>query len=374
MRLFIILGVFVLAVPCLAAPQKILIGAFQSRGILNIVSTPTGSPKAPMIILVPGSGPMGPEVMFPGKITMGGKDRLITTDGQDHSIFSGFTDPLNQAGVSTLAIGKPGVDFFSAWQAGWTTNFYDSSMFASLQWSDLVENVRQAVQYARQLPNVDPNRIYVLGHSEGTQVVADYAVTDPKLAGVILFGVVNDSFAVADAYQVFQDYVDNFVALSVDANHDRYVDRTEAAQWPKDFIWSWASGQQRVSLSDILAARMADPKLQAQYANRGKDKVRQQVYNRPTTIAQELTSLTIPIYLYTGALDVMAVPAQAYAFKLSCIAAKKDNCYLTVMPGLGHGFSPPIAPRAQPYLDYSFGPVAPEFQTELTALAQKILH
>ena len=121
MPFFILIFVFVLAGLNSSATEKVQIGKYKTRGLLSIASC---SCKTALVILVPGSGAKGPEVMFPGKVQMGNQFRQVTADGIDHSIFQDFMDPLNQAGVSTFAIGKPGVDFFNGWSDDFGVSYY----------------------------------------------------------------------------------------------------------------------------------------------------------------------------------------------------------------------------------------------------------
>ncbi len=345
--------------------ENVFIGEHKVRGILNLAEDKT---PRPLVILFPGSGGMGPEVQFPGFFFKpDGQKRLLTTDGNSHSIFKGFTAALNDAGVSTLAVGKPGVDYST--DGVYPAPYYDQELFKSLTWSDWVKVARESVIFARSLPGVDPRRVYVLGHSESTQMVVDYAKTDADLGGVILFGVLNDNFATEDAYQIFELEVDTFFSPTVDANNDGFIDRQEAALWPEDFKWTWLKGQEKVSLGEIKAARKADPILQKKLKDR-RIKFRDAVYDRPMTLADILIPLKLPIFVFTGELDVMTVPSQAEAIKKSCHKASRANCSVQIVPGVGHGFSPPIGPRAQPYLDWSMGPVSPSFQRELKDLAR----
>lgn len=368
MRKFILSIALLITYVEAASAKDIFVGKYQARGILSVVEKKNG--KSPMVVLFPGSGAMGPEVRFPGFfIKSDGQKRLVTTDGVSHSIFEGFTAALNEAGVSTLAIGKPGVDFSAP--DVYPPPFYDQSLYQSLTWYDWVETAREAVAFARTLSEVDPDRIYVLGHSESTQMVADYAITDSRLAGVILLGVLNDSFATGDAYQIFEADADLFVSRTVDANHDGFIEKSEATLWPNDFSWTWDKGQTRVSIAEIKVARKNDPRLQAQYKN-AKSKFREAVYDRPSTLAEILVPLGMSLFVFTGELDVMTVPAQAEAVDGVCKKAAKKNCEVLIVPGLGHGFSAPIAPRSEPFLDWSFGPVAPEFQNLLKKLGQRL--
>src|SRR5260370_986631 len=86
--------------------QKVLIGKWQTRAVWTDTSSSTR--KIPAVILIPGTGAQDPGEMMRGN---------QTADGKDHPLLDEFSLPLNQAGISTLELGKPGVEYFSGWNA-----------------------------------------------------------------------------------------------------------------------------------------------------------------------------------------------------------------------------------------------------------------
>ena len=58
----------------------------------------------PAILMLPGSGPQGPEEMMPAS---------ATSDGKEHSIFQQLAAPFVESGFHVLQLGKPGIEFFS---------------------------------------------------------------------------------------------------------------------------------------------------------------------------------------------------------------------------------------------------------------------
>lgn len=191
----------VLMTPAMSlAQQKVTFGRYKSRALF----TPSDSLQcpAPLVILVPGSGANGPEEMMPA---------ALTGDGLDHSIFGSFAKGLQRAHAATLAIGKPGVEFFSSWNK--QNYFYDASLYQGLTWQDLINNLSDAFQYAKNLPCVDINNITVLGHSEGTQVAIDFAQAEPKLvASLILVGFAGENLATTVDWQLFRRPIDAFLS------------------------------------------------------------------------------------------------------------------------------------------------------------------
>ncbi|MBI4041990.1 MAG: hypothetical protein HY391_00800 [Deltaproteobacteria bacterium] len=55
----------------------------------------------------------------------------------------------------------------------------------------------------------------------------------------------------------------------------------------------------------------------------------------------------------------------------TCVTMNKKNCYVVLVPGLGHGFSRPKGPRRHPLLDLTIGPIDQSFLELLTQMAKE---
>jgi pimeloyl-ACP methyl ester carboxylesterase len=338
--------------------QKITVGTFQSRAILRFIDD---SQKHATVILVPGAGAHGPEEMMPASITL---------DGQDHGLFQQFSSALNDALVNTISLGKPGVEFFSGWDdSKW---FYDLSVYKSLVWQDLVDNVRAAVDFALLQPGVDPNRIYILGHSEGAAVAVDYAAEDPRIKGIILLGYAGADLATLLDWQLYQREIDFFVATDLDANKDGFIDKTEALRWP-EFRWAWQEGQDRVSYAEIKAVIRKNPKLKEIYKALEQSTLYSNGIFRRGEIHTKTASLSQNVFVFNGELDMQTPAREALELGKRCESLLKKNFEITIVPGVGHGFSAPKPPKAQPVLNLTVGPVNPAFQKILTEFAHRNL-
>ncbi len=62
----------------------------------------------------------------------------------------------------------------------------------------------------------------------------------------------------------------------------------------------------------------------------------------------------------------MTPPSEVKSLQDACTAAGKRDCEIHLVPGLGHGMSPPKPPRAQPLLDQTEGPVDAKFLEDFT--------
>jgi uncharacterized protein len=112
--------------------------------------------RLPAIVLVHGSGAM---------------DRNETIG--PNPVFLQLSNALSNAGYVVLRYDKRGIGK-SGGNAATTTR------------DDLLQDVRASIAFARTLRSVDARRIYLLGHSEGGELVPTVAAGNPMVAGIIL--------------------------------------------------------------------------------------------------------------------------------------------------------------------------------------------
>ncbi len=88
-------------------------------------------------------------------------------------VFLQLSNALSNAGYLVLRYDKRGIGE-SGGSASTTTR------------RQLLEDVEAAYAFARKQPEVDPKRVYLLGHSEGGELVPTVAAREPGVAGIIL--------------------------------------------------------------------------------------------------------------------------------------------------------------------------------------------
>lgn len=143
-------------------PLTFEFGDFQAAGQLDY---PTGVEKAPVVILIPGSGP---EDM----------DAAIGLGPTPKSrIFLDISNYLTQRGFAVVRYNKRYV-------SGYNKVDYQS-YFTKLDLNDMLSDADQVLRAAQADPRVDPSRVFVYGWSEGSTVAAALAATHPELAGVV---------------------------------------------------------------------------------------------------------------------------------------------------------------------------------------------
>jgi pimeloyl-ACP methyl ester carboxylesterase len=99
-------------------------------------------------------------------------------------------------------------------------------------YEQILRDAASVVRFAAASPRVDPSRIYLLGHSEGTQVAANLAANPstygiPKPAGVIAMGVVGKPVKDLLTYQIFGVKLAR-LHEQFDVNGDGYLTHDEA--------------------------------------------------------------------------------------------------------------------------------------------------
>ena len=129
-----------------------------SPPLTAILTLPAAKAKVPGVVLVGGSGPSD-------------EDETIGPDKP----FLDLADGLAAQGIATLRYDKRTKDYPAS---------IDQATFTPTQ--EYVPDAVAAINLLRSRPEIDPNRIFVLGHSQGGTFVPLIAQTDPQIAGVIL--------------------------------------------------------------------------------------------------------------------------------------------------------------------------------------------
>jgi dienelactone hydrolase len=134
--------------------------AFTSSDGVTLAGTltvPNGAARRrPAIVLVHGSGPAD-------------RDEAIGPN----AVFLQVSNALSNAGYVVLrydkrSVGKSGGAPYSGTRP------------------QLLDDIRAALRFARTQPEVDPARVFLLGHSEGGELVPSVAARDSRVAGLIL--------------------------------------------------------------------------------------------------------------------------------------------------------------------------------------------
>lgn len=161
-------------------------GGWTARGELSYPRTARG--RLPVVVLLHGSGHNDMNQTLP--------------DGKG-STFLPITRVANAQGFAVLRFNKRGIT-----GVGPVVGDDAAQLAPDKPYQRIVEDAAAVVRFAATSPRVDPARIYLLGHSEGTQVASNLAADPkayaiPKPAGVIEMGVVGIEVKQLISFQVF---------------------------------------------------------------------------------------------------------------------------------------------------------------------------
>jgi uncharacterized protein len=115
-----------------------------------------------------GRGPYATLVLVHGS---GAQDRDETIG--PNPVFLQLSNALSNAGYAVLRYDKRGIG-----KSGGRTTLGTRD--------ELIDDVKAAYRFASVQPEVDPKRIYLLGHSEGGELVPSVAAAEPRVAGIVL--------------------------------------------------------------------------------------------------------------------------------------------------------------------------------------------
>ena len=129
---------------------------------------------------------------------------------------------LSERGFAVLRYDKRGI--------GANATILDSNVWGNLTANNLIQDAEKALAVLAQQPEVNPNIITLLGHSEGTIIAPRVAIDNPtKVKNIVLMGAVAQSESELLYFQVVQ--LPLFYAEKVlDYNHDGLISIQQIAK------------------------------------------------------------------------------------------------------------------------------------------------
>lgn len=146
-------------------------------------------------LLLPKTG----KAPFPAVITITGsgqqtRDEYLPLPGlEKYRPFRQIAESLASRGIAVLRVDDRGV---GSSKGGGTLKVSTSANFA--------DDVRAQVEFLRDRQDVDPNRVVLLGHSEGGMIAPQVAASDPRIAAIVLLAGPGKRGDAIIAYQVNQ--------------------------------------------------------------------------------------------------------------------------------------------------------------------------
>ena len=135
-------------------------------------TTPAGLSLAGTLTLPIGTGPSPGLVMISGSGRQD-RDEHIRGVGPGYRPFRQIADTLSRRGIATFRLDDRGV-------GGSDAGPDSATVF------DVADDFRAALAYLRNRPEIDPERLALLGHSEGGVIAPMVAASDTSLAALVL--------------------------------------------------------------------------------------------------------------------------------------------------------------------------------------------
>jgi uncharacterized protein len=177
-----------------------------------------GNGPFPAVLLITGSGAqdMNSSAIF---ISI---DNATGTKIYPPTPFFQIADYLSDRGFVTLRYDKRGV--------GENHTIVDSNVWGNMTINDLVQDANKALLVLMKQPEVDANRLTVLGHSEGTVVTPRVAIDNPdNVKNIVLLGTVAQNISEILDYQIVR--IPMIYAKQVlDKNHNGLLSVQEASE------------------------------------------------------------------------------------------------------------------------------------------------
>ena len=135
--------------------------------------------------------------------------------------FFQIADYLSERGFTVLRYDKRGI--------GTNHTILDSNIWGNLTLDDLVQDASKAVVALIHQPEVDPKRVTVLGHSEGTMIAPRVAIDNPdKVDNIVLMGAVDNQSKILEFQTVALPLL--YAKEVLDKNHDGTLSVLEASR------------------------------------------------------------------------------------------------------------------------------------------------
>jgi alpha-beta hydrolase superfamily lysophospholipase len=161
-----------------------------------------GSGPFPGVLLVPGGGATDMDEHYSAE---------SSETGQPGGTFLQIAEYLSQRGFAVLRYNKRGV--------GVNGTLQNQTVFFDMTVDDLKRDAEKALQTLLSQPEVNPEDITVIGHSESSIIVPRVAVDNPKVKKIVLMGA-----AARSLYDIrYYKSIDLRVTLAeeiLDKNHD----------------------------------------------------------------------------------------------------------------------------------------------------------
>jgi len=279
--------------------------AFASDGLtlMGTLALPSeGERPFPAVLFLHGSGPV---------------DRDGNAAGMQMDAYRQLAHALAQDGIASLRFDKRGVG-------------ESEGVSSSASRSDLLDDLRAAVEALRSHPNIDPDRIILIGHSEGAYLAPILAVEDETVAGIILIAGAARSLDLITRWQVEtllrQRGVEGATLEAALAQQDQYIAFVEASEG------SWADytveqmQEEMPWLTDEAATQLAATPLALSW-------LREHYLDEP---AMTLRNVICPVLILSGEKDAQVPVSEGLEIERILEEAGNDDVSVSILGDLNH--------------------------------------
>jgi len=197
--------------------RSVSMGFTELSGTLHV---PEGLPDPrPAVVLVHGSGPQDRHETVSGEL-------VRSIYGESFAVFDQLAGDLSQRGLVVLQYDKRAC-------AKCYPDQHRDADFGEFRFQLFVDDALAAVDYVASLPEVDPEAIVVIGHSQGGSLAPHIADADERVAAVVLLAGGAGTFSEAvvgqleDMAETRAAQLDPLTAWALRLQADRYRDCTE---------------------------------------------------------------------------------------------------------------------------------------------------
>jgi len=263
----------------------------------------------PVVLFIHGSGPVNRDG---NAVDLGTGNIVMEVD-----VYRQLAVALSDVGIASFRFDKRGVG--------------DSEGDATLaSRSDLLDDARAAIQILCEQPEIDPNRMILVGHSEGSYLTPVLAVEDPDIAGVVLLAGAARALDVITRWQVEalieQQGIEGEAMDAALAQQDQYMAfvETSKGEWSDYTVAELQAGIPW--LSEDTAAQLKATPLALSW-------LREHYLAEP---AEVIAQLQDPVLIISGEKDFQVPSSEAGLLSELLEAAGNDDVTVHVFPDLNH--------------------------------------
>ncbi|MFC2078716.1 alpha/beta hydrolase family protein [Candidatus Bipolaricaulota bacterium] len=282
-------------------------GDLSLVGTLRLPESDEGA--YPAFVFLHGSGPVNRDG---NAVDLGTGNIVMEID-----VYRQIAAALSDVGVASFRFDKRGVG-----------DSEGESPLASR--SDLVADARAAIQVLREQPEIDPTRVFLIGHSEGSYLAPQLAIDDADIAGVILLAGGARALDAITRWQVesllSQQGIEGAALEAALEQQDQYIAFVEASQgeWSD---YTVAELQAEIPwLGEEAAAQLKATPLALSW-------LREHYLAEP---AEVIAQLQDPVLIISGEKDLQVPSSEAELLRELLEKAGNEDVTVFVFPDLNH--------------------------------------